>query len=1038
MEKTNDGKKGGWLVGKRHYDKSGKPIGGIPAVVGDSKRPVELEGGEVIINREASKKYWRELSKINQSAGNGVPIKPQDVGADEDPEEYKEGGKVIEFNPNRLPNRRIYNYAKSIKEKYPKVWGLGGNIFGNEAFKNLERVIKRGYWTDNEEWMYIKWRSFVARHKGDYRIAGVIAMLKWVDKVDKGWEYMKNLIEAEIDKRYPKKKKGGTVVTYKNKYNKKYGYDKNESHDLSEISKDTGVSKKGLQQIYNKGVGAFNTNPQSVRPNVKSEEQWAMARVYSAVMGGKAARVDAKELKMETGGNLYHLGGDMSKHLAPNGEPSNLTHEQWHLVRTPAFKEWFGDWENSPETSSKVVDENGEPLVVYRGLQKNTDYKRTGLQYFAYDYDYAKISSKNNGGVGNVISVFLSIKNPLNFEDYNKKLFHYGIDAGYKKEGLLQISDMLERKEPYITQIISMELSGADDLAENFTQDLKTCDGFFGYDAGYYGEQFVFVTKEPTQIKLADGTNTTFDSSNADIRYEDGGSVERLISEGIVDLKMYDTTNEHSKLYGFDAKNPLYIQSIIVAKEHRNKGIGSKVMKYINDYAKKNEHDLIFGHITQKAQPNIDVIKSMMVKSGFNTCEGNNDFYKQIYADGGLIAPNGNVELAKGIKTEQEHKDTLEKIASGEITVNQAIKMTAKDHLKENPKYYTELAKIEKHDVGGALSSYALKTPNGEKSRLTYLQQILVRTEKFKEFFGDWETAAKNYLLDNKENYKVHFKNVSKVMDMSTLEPRVVYHGTRSDAEFFTFDVSMEKGQGRPYAYFAHNREYSENFTEFSQRGHTNSSGYLYECFLNVRNPFMAMGHEYEFKLKDYEGWINAITGTIALDKYQTIEKNETTKKLEKAIRAQVEDYMSSLNNEKNQFWKYMAADTKSVFKFFLISYGYDGIFYGEELLNNYDAENPKEYTNAVTIFSAKDIKLADGRNLNFNPMETDIRYEDGGSVEKPQKTMSKKDRLGSILFGEKYANGGFIEDTIGYKSVEKPMDDARTFVEQLNKKMKE
>ena len=111
MEKTNDGKKGGWLVGKRHYDKSGKPIGGIPAVVGDSKRPVELEGGEVIINREASKKYWRELSKINQSAGNGVPIKPQDVGADEDPEEYKEGGKVIEFNPNHIPNKRIYNYA---------------------------------------------------------------------------------------------------------------------------------------------------------------------------------------------------------------------------------------------------------------------------------------------------------------------------------------------------------------------------------------------------------------------------------------------------------------------------------------------------------------------------------------------------------------------------------------------------------------------------------------------------------------------------------------------------------------------------------------------------------------------------------------------------------------------------------------------------------------------------------------------------------------------------------------------------------------
>jgi hypothetical protein len=97
--------------------------------------------------------------------------------------------------------------------------------------------------------------------------------------------------------------KGG-VVTYKDKYNTKYGYKKNESHTLEEISKDTGVSMKGLQQIYNKGIGAYKTNPSSVRPNVKSKEQWAMARVYSAVMGGKASKIDSHELKMEKGGQI--------------------------------------------------------------------------------------------------------------------------------------------------------------------------------------------------------------------------------------------------------------------------------------------------------------------------------------------------------------------------------------------------------------------------------------------------------------------------------------------------------------------------------------------------------------------------------------------------------------------------------------------------------------------------------------------------------------------------------------------------------------
>ena len=86
------------------------------------------------------------------------------------------------------------------------------------------------------------------------------------------------------------------VETYKNKFNKKYGQPKDKSNSLADIARLTGRSKASLQKIFNKGVGAYKTNPQSVRPNVKSPEQWAYARVYSAVMGGKVAKVDAKEL----------------------------------------------------------------------------------------------------------------------------------------------------------------------------------------------------------------------------------------------------------------------------------------------------------------------------------------------------------------------------------------------------------------------------------------------------------------------------------------------------------------------------------------------------------------------------------------------------------------------------------------------------------------------------------------------------------------------------------------------------------------------
>ena len=66
---------------------------------------------------------------------------------------------------------------------------------------------------------------------------------------------------------------------YKNKFNKKYGFDSDESHSLAEISKATKIKVSALQDIYDKGIGAYKTNPQSVRPNVTGPEQWGYGRV---------------------------------------------------------------------------------------------------------------------------------------------------------------------------------------------------------------------------------------------------------------------------------------------------------------------------------------------------------------------------------------------------------------------------------------------------------------------------------------------------------------------------------------------------------------------------------------------------------------------------------------------------------------------------------------------------------------------------------------------------------------------------------------
>jgi len=82
------------------------------------------------------------------------------------------------------------------------------------------------------------------------------------------------------------------TLTYKQKFNKKYRFAKDASHSVEEISKLTGYKVSGLKKIIEKGEGAYHSNPQSVRPNVTNATQWGYARLYSAVMGGKAKKID--------------------------------------------------------------------------------------------------------------------------------------------------------------------------------------------------------------------------------------------------------------------------------------------------------------------------------------------------------------------------------------------------------------------------------------------------------------------------------------------------------------------------------------------------------------------------------------------------------------------------------------------------------------------------------------------------------------------------------------------------------------------------
>ena len=215
--------------------------------------------------------------------------------------------------------------------------------------------------------------------------------------------------------------------------------------------------------------------------------------------------------------------------LAPNGKPSNLTPEQYKLVRTPAFKKWFGDWENDPANASKVIDEETkEPLVVYHGSpigkRFNSFKSKWDLFYFASEKDVAKnqYSSSSSDGVfhkdNRVFDVFLNIRNPYIIDAENRE--YCDINHNFDNENYEILEDLAYSVKNYQIEDDEDETPMYNGLIAKRVDEEQM---FGGYGKNAITD--VYVSFSPNQIKLADGTNTTFDGGNPDIRFDDGGEI---------------------------------------------------------------------------------------------------------------------------------------------------------------------------------------------------------------------------------------------------------------------------------------------------------------------------------------------------------------------------------------------------------------------------------------------------------------------------------------------------------------------------------
>lgn len=216
--------------------------------------------------------------------------------------------------------------------------------------------------------------------------------------------------------------------------------------------------------------------------------------------------------------------------LAPNGKKSKLDAEQWATVRTANFKKWFGDWENDPENASKVLDENGEPMVVYHGRSAdfNTFEKKEGVRFImgledkvkaegfffspdrALAEEFAGNAARHRGGKANVVPCYLNIRKPMDLtgEDYDRIYedvtgwdYTVGMDTQDNLWGIMDEEGMADK----------IKEKGYDGAI--FVEEV---------DDNYEPTKISYCALDANQVKSADKNNGEFSSRNNDIRFRFG------------------------------------------------------------------------------------------------------------------------------------------------------------------------------------------------------------------------------------------------------------------------------------------------------------------------------------------------------------------------------------------------------------------------------------------------------------------------------------------------------------------------------------
>lgn len=147
-------------------------------------------------------------------------------------------------------------------------------------------------------------------------------------------------------------------------------------------------------------AAAFQRQAEALR-RVGGRTRAAMDEVEEKIEG-LAEEPGAEEIEAQKEAVRQKYQGTDMWMKAPNGQPTKLTEEDWLLVRTPAFKAWFGDWEaeyRKQENIERGIRAVEEVLHTRQDVQKAMFRSETGGIDFVYGEE-GDPSKKYAGGYG--------------------------------------------------------------------------------------------------------------------------------------------------------------------------------------------------------------------------------------------------------------------------------------------------------------------------------------------------------------------------------------------------------------------------------------------------------------------------------------------------------------------------------------------------------------------------------------------------------------------------------------------------------------